>query len=180
MRGAGRRLFRRAVDAQYRLYDRLRHREAQRAASMPGRTGSFDEIDGSGYLLLTTFKRSGEPVPTPVMFSNRDGKLWLRSEPNAKVKRLRADPNVRVAGCDARGKPKTRVYEGRAREVAPGEHERAWRILREGYSPTIRVYESLADRAPLEMIYVVVSPVETGEPQSSQAGDPDTASRIGR
>jgi PPOX class probable F420-dependent enzyme len=166
---AGDRLLRRAVDAQYRLYDRMRHREAGRAAATPGRTGPFREVGESGYLLLVTFKRNGEPVPTPVMFSKRDGELWLRSEPTAKVKRLRADPHVRVAGCDARGKPKTPVYEGRARELPPEEHERAWRVLREGYSRTIRGYESVVDRAPLELAYVVVSPVEDGRPAAPGA-----------
>jgi PPOX class probable F420-dependent enzyme len=152
-------VLRRAVDLQYRVYDRMRHRDAARVAGQAGRTGEFEQLGDSGYLLLVTFKRSGEPVPTPVMFSKRDGKAYLRSEPNAKVKRLRANPHVRVAGCNPRGKPKTAVYEGRARELPPEDHERAWRILRDGYSPAIRAYESAADRLPMEMTYVEVSPV---------------------
>ncbi len=152
-------MLRRAVDLQYRLYDRMRHREAADAAARPGRTGPFEELGESGYLLVVTFKRSGEPVPTPVMFSKRGGKAYFRSEPNAKVKRLRANPQVRIARCNPRGKPKSPVYEGRARELPPEEHERAWRILREGYSPAIRVYESAADRMPMELSYVEVAPV---------------------
>jgi uncharacterized protein len=150
---------RRAVDLQYRLYDRVRHREAARAAAEAGRAGPFEELGDSGYLLLVTFKRSGEPVPTPVMFSKRDGKAYFRSEPNAKVKRLRANPHVRIARCGPRGKPKSPVYDGRARELPAEEVERAWRFLREGYSQAIRVYESAADRLPMELTYVEVSPV---------------------
>ena len=168
MRPAARNLLRRATDAQYRLFDRMRHRDARRAAEMPGRTGPFDEIGDSGYLLLVTFKRDGEPVPTPVMFSKREGKLWLRSEPTAKVKRLRADSRVRVAACDPRGKPKTPVYEGQASELPREEHERAWGFLREGYSRAIRVYERAADRSPFEMSYVVVSPVGSGGLETSR------------
>jgi uncharacterized protein len=151
---------RRAIDLQYRLYDRMRHRSAADAASRPGRTGPFDELGSSGYLLLVTSRRSGDPVPTPVMYSKRDGKVYLRSEPGAKVKRLRANPRVRIAACGPRGKPRSPVYEGSARELLPEEHERAWRILRDGYSPAIRVYESTADRFPVEFTYVEVSPVE--------------------
>jgi uncharacterized protein len=154
------RLLRRAVDAQYRLYDRMRHREAARAAAEPGRTGSFEELGDSGYLLLVTFKRSGDPVPTPVMFSKQAGKAYFRSEPNAKVKRLRADPHVRIARCNPRGKPKSPVYEARARELPTDQHQRAWRILRDGYSAAIRLYESAADRMPVDLTYVEVSPVE--------------------
>jgi uncharacterized protein len=151
---------RRAIDLQYRFYDRVRHPEAAHVAGQPGRTGPFGELGDSGYLLLVTFKRSGEPVPTPVMFSKRDGKAYLRSEPNAKVKRLRANPHVRIAACNPRGKPRSPLYEGNARELPPEERERAWRILREGYSPAIRVYESTADRLPVELTYVEISPVE--------------------
>jgi PPOX class probable F420-dependent enzyme len=178
MSGRASRLLRHAVDAQYRLYDRMRHRDAARAASTPGHVGPFEEIGDSGYLLLVTFKRNGEPVPTPVMFSKRDGKLWLRGEPTAKIKRLRAEPRVRVAGCDARGKPKTPVYEGRARELPREEHERAWRVLREGYSRAIRVYESVADRAPFELTYVVVSPVESSESDRSEASGAETGEDV--
>ena len=152
--------FRRLIDAQYRVYDRMRHREAAEVAGQAGRTGPFVELGDSGYLLLVTFKRSGAPVPTPVMFSRHDGKVYFRSEPNAKVKRLRANPHVRVARCNPRGKPKSPVYEGTARELPAEERERAWQILRDGYSPAIRVYESAADRLPVEMTYVEIAPVE--------------------
>jgi uncharacterized protein len=154
------RVLRRAIDSQYRLYDRMRHREAARVAAEQGRTGPFEDLGDSGYLLVVTFKRSGEPVPTPVMFTKRDGKAYFRSEPNAKVKRLRANPHVRIARCNPRGKPKSPVYEGEARELSGDEHARAWRILRDGYSPGVRVYESAADRMPVDMTYVEVSPVE--------------------
>ncbi len=152
-------MLRRALDLQYRFYDRVRHREAARAAGQPGRSGPFEELGDSGYLLVTTFKRSGEPVPTPVMFSKHDGKAYFRREPNAKIGRLRRNPQVRIARCNPRGRPKSPVYEGTARELPPEEHERAWRILRDGYSPAIRVYESTADRMPVELTYVEITPV---------------------
>jgi PPOX class probable F420-dependent enzyme len=153
-------LLRRAIDLQYRLYDRMRHAEAARVAGESGRTGPFVEVGDSGYLLLVTFKRSGEPVPTPVMFSRRDGKVYFRSEPNAKVKRLRANRQVRIARSNPRGVPRSPVYEGTARELPPEEYEHAWRILRDGYSPAIRVYESTANRLPIQLTYVEISPVE--------------------
>ena len=162
-------LLRRFLDLQYRFYDRARHRRAGQVAAAPGRHGPFDELGESGYLLLVTFKGGGRPVPTPVMFSQRDGRLYLRSEPRAwKVRRIRRDPHVRVARCNARGKPLSPVYEGRARELPPEEHERARRVLREGYSFGIRLYEGAADRLPVALTYVEVSPVEQGAaPESS-------------
>jgi PPOX class probable F420-dependent enzyme len=57
------------------------------------------------YVSLTTFRRSGEPVATPVwVVPVSDGRLgvWTASE-SGKVKRLRHDPRVSVQPCNARG-----------------------------------------------------------------------------
>ena len=155
-------VFLRLVDAQYRLYDRVRHRDAARVTAEPGRTGPFEGLGEGGYLLFGTFKRDGTPVPTPVMFAHRDGKVYLRTEERAmKVKRLRRDPHVRIARCNARGRPKSPVFEGRGRILDGEEAERARRILWESYTPAIKVYEGTADRLPVDLVYVEVEPVPT-------------------
>lgn len=58
------------------------------------------------YVALTTFRRSGEPVPTPVWFVPQpDGTLLVYTDgTSGKVKRLRRDPRCTVAPCDARGR----------------------------------------------------------------------------
>ena len=53
---------------QDRLLDRLHDRRADAAAGLPGTADSFAGLIGEEYALLVTFKRSGEPVPTPVWF----------------------------------------------------------------------------------------------------------------
>ena len=62
-----------------------------------GATG-FDHLKGSKHCLLVTFRRNGEPVPTPVWFGLDSGKVYARSEERVgKVKRIRANPRVLVA-----------------------------------------------------------------------------------
>ena len=58
------------------------------------------------YLLLTTFKRDGTPVSTPVwIVSLSDGKLgFWTSSGSGKAKRLRHTGRVTVQPCDARGR----------------------------------------------------------------------------
>ncbi|MGW0336219.1 PPOX class F420-dependent oxidoreductase [Streptomyces sp. NPDC003011] len=62
---------------------------------------------GSGkYLLLTSFRRNGTPVATPVWVV-RDGDalgVWTVAD-SWKVKRIRARGDVLVGPCDARGNP---------------------------------------------------------------------------
>ena len=98
---------------QDRLLDRIRDPSAAGAASFPGTADTFDALISEEYALLVTFRRSGEPVPTPMWFGLRDGCVYVESLADAgKVKRLRQDQRVRVAPCSLRGKPKGPFTEG--------------------------------------------------------------------
>lgn len=56
------------------------------------------------YVSVTTFRKSGEPVSTPVwVVADRD-RLFVTTAPSSgKVKRVRHTPRVEVAPCDMRG-----------------------------------------------------------------------------
>jgi PPOX class probable F420-dependent enzyme len=59
------------------------------------------------YMNIETFRKSGEGVRTPVWFVEHNGELCFTTEAgSAKVKRLRRNPNARVAPCNVRGDPK--------------------------------------------------------------------------
>jgi PPOX class probable F420-dependent enzyme len=56
------------------------------------------------YLSITTFKRDGTPVSTPVWVAADNGTLLVHSEAKSwKVKRIRRDGHVRIAPSSARG-----------------------------------------------------------------------------
>ncbi|MET9349266.1 PPOX class F420-dependent oxidoreductase [Streptomyces termitum] len=83
------------------------------------------------YVSLTTFRRDGTGVATPVWYAMEDGKVyvWTRTD-SWKVKRLRNDPRVELAVCDVRGN----VAEGAARvpgtaRLVTGEELRRVRAL---------------------------------------------------
>ncbi|MFE1949709.1 MULTISPECIES: PPOX class F420-dependent oxidoreductase [Streptomyces] len=63
------------------------------------------ELSQGRYISLTTFRKDGTPVATPVWFAAEDDELyvWTRID-SWKVKRLRRDPHVVVATCDMRGR----------------------------------------------------------------------------
>lgn len=61
------------------------------------------EFDGK-YLGLTTFKRDGRGVTTPVWFVPNDGRLLVETDADSyKVRRIRRQPVVTVGLCTARG-----------------------------------------------------------------------------
>lgn len=70
-------------------------------------TGStaFASLQGHKYLNLTTYRKSGEGVPTPVWFALQGDRMYIVTEDNSgKVKRIRNNGTVTIAPSDARGK----------------------------------------------------------------------------
>ena len=60
------------------------------------------------YVALTTYRRNGDPVVTPVWINAvSDGRLgfWTSSD-SGKIKRLRNNPTVTVQACSMSGTPK--------------------------------------------------------------------------
>lgn len=56
------------------------------------------------YVSLATFRRDGREVCTPVWIAGRDGVFYVFTAPEVgKVKRIRANPRVRLAACNYRG-----------------------------------------------------------------------------
>ena len=65
---------------------------------------SSAELAKELYLSITTFRRDGTAVSTPVWVAGDNGSLLVISEADSwKVKRIRRDGHVRVAPCSARG-----------------------------------------------------------------------------
>ena len=63
------------------------------------------ELQNHNYISLTTFRKNGAAVPTPVWFAELDGKLYVQTPSDSgKCKRIRNNPRVRVAPCTIRGK----------------------------------------------------------------------------
>jgi len=71
-------------------------------------------LAGEKYISLTTFKKDGTAVATPVWVVSDDGRrLLVWTGPDTwKVKRLRRDPRVVVAASDYRGRVRSKSVEG--------------------------------------------------------------------
>lgn len=91
-------------------------------------------LDAARYALLTTFRRDGTPVGTPVWITRfGDGWACITGISSGKVKRLRNRADIEVAPCDMRGRvsPGAPRWAGTCR-VVDGDDYRAVRsaILR--------------------------------------------------
>lgn len=81
-----------------------------------------DEIQSAKCISLTTFKRDGTGVSTPIWLNVIDGKIYVTTETHSwKVKRVANNPRVEFAPCTQRGKITGRTYGGTARVISPEE-----------------------------------------------------------
>ena len=72
-------------------------------------------ISNAKTILLTTYKRDGTPVATPVSVAFDGGRAFFRSYDQAwKTRRLRRNPAVQAAPATLRGKPTGPAIRARA------------------------------------------------------------------
>lgn len=65
---------------------------------------TIDELAAGKYISLTTFKKDGTPVATPVWLTREGDSLYVITDANSwKAKRLRNSDRAEVAPCDMRG-----------------------------------------------------------------------------
>jgi hypothetical protein len=91
-------------------------------------------IHDQKYISLTTFRKSGVGVPTPVWFGEGDGKLYVMTRSDmGKTKRIRNNSKVRVAPCTIRGKVTGPEFPATARILPPAEHAYARQTINRKY-----------------------------------------------
>ncbi|MDQ1390866.1 MAG: uncharacterized protein QOF56_4320 [Acidobacteriaceae bacterium] len=92
------------------------------------------EIRGQKYISLATFRKNGEKVATPVWFGEDGNKLYVMTRSDmGKTKRIRNNPQVRVAPCTMRGKITGAEYAALARILPPEEHAHAREAINRKY-----------------------------------------------
>ena len=81
-------------------------------------------------VLLTTYRRDGTPVGTPVSVAVDGGRAYVRTWDKAwKLRRIRNNPEVEIAPCTARGRPTGPAIRAHARVLGGDESARAARLL---------------------------------------------------
>jgi hypothetical protein len=101
---------------------------------MPGTVATLEPFDRSWTVLLTTYKRDGSPVATPVNLAVEGDHAYFRSYHKAwKTKRIRNNPELEMAPSTVRGKPKGQTVRARARLLSGEEELHARHIIAQRY-----------------------------------------------
>jgi PPOX class probable F420-dependent enzyme len=104
------------------------------------------DLDRHRYISLSTFRRNGAEVATPVWFAADGAKLYVFTlTDSGKVKRLRHTARARVAPSDGRGRVLGVGHTATARVlIEPVATERAHAALRRKYGWQLRVADLLS------------------------------------
>ena len=90
-------------------------------------------MDGK-YISLITYTKKGDPMPTPVWFVEKEKKIFLMTtQRRYKIRRIRNNPNVRVAKAGMRGKPKGEYFDGLARILSDEELKSIVELFKKKY-----------------------------------------------
>jgi PPOX class probable F420-dependent enzyme len=113
-------------------------------------------LAASEFLLLTTYCRNGQPVPTPVfVVPHGDGLGAWTIDGSAKVRRIRADARVTLSKCDRVGTPlDDESFEGRARLLDVDGTQRVEAAIQHKYDLSAEQLKGIvlrigADRQPV-------------------------------
>lgn len=127
-------------------------------------------LGGERFVSLTTYKRSGDAVATP-MWIVRDGdglSAWTPSD-SWKVKRARRDARVTLRACGRTGRvdPGEPILVGEATVVTDrGEVARVEHLVKQKYGIEFRIMtliEAIVARGRKDRVVLRISPTSTEE-----------------
>lgn len=121
-------------------------------------TNPFPTLEGYKNINVTTFRKSGDPMATPVWYVVMNGRLYVRTGADSgKVKRIRNNPRMLLAPATVRGKRVGPETEAEARVLGAGEEEvaeKAMELLRRRYktTPLVNLLTRNEEQAVLEIM----------------------------
>jgi len=127
------------------------------------------------YLSLTSFKRDGTGVATPVWFVIENGRLLIHTDPESfKAKRIRRNPSVMIAPCSGTGRLRGERVPANAEFLPESEMDRVARLLKRKYRidrvlilPLYRMVQRL-NGAPVGTTNVALAITPISSPSSSR------------
>ncbi|HMB66590.1 MAG TPA: PPOX class F420-dependent oxidoreductase [Candidatus Bathyarchaeia archaeon] len=100
----------------------------------------LSQFTGKKHISIETYRKTGDPVRTPVWFVEENGELFVRTDSDTgKIKRIRNNPRVRVATSNMRGTVKGSWVEGEARIIDPESSKHVFSLLRKKYGIPYRL-----------------------------------------
>ncbi|MCW1970846.1 MAG: PPOX class F420-dependent oxidoreductase [Anaerolineae bacterium] len=121
---------------------------------------SFQNLHNHKFTLLTTYRKNGQAMPTPVWFAQEGDKLFVVTQHDAgKIKRIGNNPQVMVAPCTSSGKVLGDQAQGKARILDAASGKYADEVLNRKYGWQKAIFGLLWKVRGTSVAYVEITPV---------------------
>jgi len=129
---------------------------------------TFPDLGREQCIALTTFRKTGQAVTTPVWFAISLGTIYVETHADAgKLKRLRHTARVTLAPCTYSGKVTGSVSEGNARILTESEESTAasvalakkYGVMRSLYHFVRNARRMLQRKAKAGVVYIAIEPI---------------------
>ena len=129
---------------------------------------TFTNLAKEKYISLTTFRKTGEAVITPVWFAESKGTIYAETGPNAgKLKRIRHTASVTLAPCTLSGKVTGAAIEGKARILTEWQEittakmamTKKYGLTRSLYYFLLDTLDSIQRKPKIDLIYIAIEPI---------------------
>src|SRR5260370_39700012 len=129
---------------------------------------TFPDVGREQFNALTTVRKTGEAVTTPVWFAISLGTIYVETHADAgKLKLLRHTARVTLAPCTYSGKVTGSVSEGNARILTESEERTAasaaltkkYGLMRSLYHFVRNAQRMLHRKAKVEVVYIDIEPI---------------------
>ncbi len=122
-------------------------------------TEAMKILEGHQYMALTTTRRNGNAVTTPVWFTTKDERIYLYTEANSgKIKRIRHTPQVTIAPCTSSGQILGKSFAGQARLIEEQEYAPIQASFSAKYGFMIRIFGWLGRLRKARRVFVEITP----------------------
>lgn len=119
---------------------------------------SFTTLDRNPFIALTTYRKNGMPVMTPVWFVKRDGKLYVwTAADSGKAKRLRKNPLVQLGPSNHSGRLLGAIQQGRARFVTKEEYPALEKAFKAKYGWQVNLFSLIWKIQGHEHTYIEIN-----------------------
>jgi uncharacterized protein len=120
---------------------------------------SFTTLDGNPFIALTTYRKNGTSVMTPVWFVQRDGKLFIwTAKDSGKVKRLKNNPCVQLGPSNHSGKLLGAVQVGLAHFVLRANYPVLDKAFKAKYGWQVKLFSLIWKIQGHQHTYIEITP----------------------
>jgi uncharacterized protein len=131
-------------------------------------SSTFTRLVKEKYISLTTFRRTGEGVVTPVWFAESSEIIYVETGTNAgKHKRIHHTARVTLAPCTLSGKVTGSAIEGKARILTESREimtaraamSKKYGLVRSLYYFLLDTIDTILRKPKIDLTYIAIEPI---------------------